>query len=76
MNTKSEKWLLAISLPALTFAGGVPAFAGNSKKAPRPNIVYIMMDDAGYGDFGCYGQTKIETPNIDALASAGLRFTQ
>lgn len=76
MNTKSEKWLLAISLPALTFAGGVPAFAEKSKKAPRPNIVYIMMDDAGYGDFGCYGQTKIETPNIDALASAGLRFTQ
>lgn len=33
------------------------------------------MDDAGYGDFGCYGQQKIETPNIDALAQNGIVFT-
>ena len=42
----------------------------------RPNIVYIMVDDAGYGDFGCYGQTKFATPNIDRLAAEGMRFTQ
>lgn len=42
----------------------------------RPNIVYIMLDDAGFGDFGCYGQSKFETPNIDAMARAGIRFTQ
>lgn len=41
----------------------------------RPNVVFILLDDAGYGDFGCYGQTKIETPNIDALAARGVRFT-
>ena len=41
-----------------------------------PNIVYILADDIGYGDLGCYGQTKIETPNIDALAKAGMSFTQ
>ena len=41
----------------------------------RPNVIFILLDDAGYGDFGCYGQTKIETPNIDALASRGVRFT-
>jgi arylsulfatase A-like enzyme len=41
----------------------------------RPNIVYIMADDMGYGDLGCYGATKIPTPNIDRLASEGLRFT-
>ena len=42
----------------------------------RPNVIFILMDDAGYGDFGCYGQKKTETPNIDALANRGIRFTQ
>ncbi|MHC5025768.1 MAG: sulfatase-like hydrolase/transferase [Planctomycetota bacterium] len=42
----------------------------------RPNIIYIMLDDAGYGDFGCYGQERFATPNIDRLASEGMRFTQ
>ncbi len=41
-----------------------------------PNIIYIMVDDAGYGDFSCYGQTKFATPNIDRLAAEGMRFTQ
>ena len=44
--------------------------------APRkPNIVLIVADDLGYGDLGCYGQTKIKTPNIDQLAAEGVRFT-
>ncbi len=42
---------------------------------PPPNIVYIMADDLGYGELGCYGQTKIPTPNIDRLAQEGVRFT-
>src|SRR6185437_16639867 len=42
----------------------------------KPNIVYIFADDLRYGDLGCYGQTKIETPNIDALAKKGMLFTQ
>lgn len=41
-----------------------------------PNIVLIMADDLGYGELGCYGQKWIKTPNIDALASEGMRFTQ
>ncbi len=40
-----------------------------------PNIIFIMADDMGYGDLGCYGQKLIETPNIDRLASEGIRFT-
>ena len=42
----------------------------------KPNIVLVMADDLGYGHLGSYGQTKIDTPNLDALAAAGLRFTQ
>jgi arylsulfatase len=47
-----------------------------TKNPSKPNIVYILADDLGYGDLGCYGQQKIETPNIDALAKEGKRFTQ
>jgi arylsulfatase A-like enzyme len=42
----------------------------------RPNIVLIVADDLGYGDLGCYGATKLKTPNLDRLARHGLRFTQ
>ncbi|HEX6847292.1 MAG TPA: arylsulfatase [Chitinophagaceae bacterium] len=42
----------------------------------KPNIIFIFADDLGYGDIGCYGQQKIETPNIDQLAQKGMKFTQ
>jgi arylsulfatase A-like enzyme len=42
----------------------------------KPNIIYILADDLGYGEIGCYGQKKIKTPHIDVLAGGGLRFTQ
>lgn len=42
----------------------------------QPNIIFILADDLGYGDIGCYGQQKISTPNIDALAKNGMKFTQ
>ena len=42
----------------------------------RPNIIWIMADDLGYGDLGCYGQKEIRTPHIDQLAREGMRFTQ
>ena len=41
----------------------------------KPNIIYILVDDLGYGDLGCYGQTRIQTPNIDRMAAEGMRFT-
>ena len=43
--------------------------------AHKPNIVFILADDIGYGDFGCYGATKVKTPNVDELARRGIRFT-
>ena len=42
----------------------------------KPNIIYILADDLGYAELGAYGQEKIETPNIDALAKEGMLFTQ
>ena len=42
---------------------------------PPPNVVLIFADDLGYGDLGCYGATKVQTPNIDRLAAEGRRFT-
>jgi arylsulfatase A len=44
--------------------------------ADRPNVVFILADDLGWGDLGCYGQTKIRTPSIDKLAADGMKFTQ
>ncbi len=42
----------------------------------KPNVIYILADDLGYGDLGCYGQEKIETPNIDKIAQNGIKFTE
>ena len=42
----------------------------------KPNIIFILADDLGYGELGCYGQKKIKTPNLDRMASEGMRFTQ
>lgn len=49
------------------------AFGQN--KVIQPNIIFIYADDLGYGDVGCYGQKYIKTPNIDRIASEGIRFT-
>jgi len=43
--------------------------------ASKPNVIYILTDDLGYGDLSCYGQKKFKTPHIDRLASEGLKFT-
>jgi len=48
----------------------------NPRKDELPNIILILADDLGYAELGCYGQEKIETPNIDKLAENGMRFTQ
>ena len=48
----------------------------NHAQASKPNVIFILADDLGYGDLGCYGQKLIQTPNLDQLAKEGMRFTQ
>ena len=52
-----------------------PMMAVAGEPSSTPNIVFILGDDIGYGDFGCYGATKIKTPHVDRLAQEGVRFT-
>lgn len=51
------------------------SFAAAGFAAEKPNIIYILLDDAGYSDLSCYGQKKFTTPNMDRLATEGMKFT-
>ncbi len=61
---------ICLTLVILALLAIAPAAA-----AEKPNIIYIMVDDLGYGDLGCYGQQQIKTPNIDKLCAEGMKFT-
>ena len=61
---------------AISFAGCNSQAAERKKTSKQPNIIFIMADDMGYADLGCYGQKHIKTPNINRLAVEGTRFTQ
>lgn len=73
----NSKWIISSAL-LIGVAGTQQTFAQKKKiQTPqKPNVVFILADDLGYGDLSCYGQEKFETPNIDKLAQAGMRFTQ
>jgi arylsulfatase A-like enzyme len=57
------------------FAIGLQFTASAADSARPPNVILIVADDVGYGDLGCYGATKVKTPNLDRLAKEGMRFT-
>jgi arylsulfatase A len=74
---------IAMRLPVLAafcllavFSGFRASAAAAQADATRPNIVFIIADDLGYGDLGCFGQKKFRTPNIDRMAAEGMRLTQ
>jgi len=68
ISPNSMKRLLLLALFVIAAAA--------SQAAERPNIIWIMADDLGYGEIGCFGQQLMQTPNIDRMASEGRRFTQ
>lgn len=65
--------LLSLLITGLCLLRPLPSWVADQ---PQPNIIFIMVDDLGYGDLGWYGQNLIETPNIDLLSAQGMRFTQ
>src|SRR5437764_15140453 len=74
-------WLCGVMVRAVVVALGVlPALMGGTGYASdtprRPNIVFILADDLGYGDMGCSGQRRVRTSCLDRMAAGGMRFTQ
>jgi arylsulfatase A-like enzyme len=82
MNKTTRREFLKITSFAAASLGASPFLSSCAAqnrtagmKAKRPNIIFILADDLGYGDVGCFGQKIIQTPNIDRLAEEGMRFT-
>jgi arylsulfatase A len=77
---KRREFLKAVGCGAMSMAlsgcANAAQRAGFGADRKKTNIVYIMADDLGYAEVGCYGQKKIKTPNIDKLATQGMKFTQ
>lgn len=65
-----------LSFIVLVLASSSLLALAQSRNPAKPNVVFILADDLGYGDLGCYGQQQIKTPNLDRLAAEGMRFTQ
>ena len=65
-----------VSLPVLVVTGLALSCGGAQANERKPNIVFIMVDDMGYADLGCYGSKAIRTPRLDRMAREGMRFTQ
>ncbi len=66
-----NRTILALSALAISFGG----FAHHAVAQERPNVIFILADDLGYGDLGSYGQKVIRTPRLDRMAAEGVRFT-
>ncbi|MEM7375495.1 MAG: arylsulfatase [Bacteroidota bacterium] len=69
-------WVVVLFTLSCTSISGNQQTSSSSKSSSPPNIIYILADDLGYGELGSYGQKKIRTPHLDALANGGMRFTQ
>jgi arylsulfatase A len=67
--------LSAVAMSGLAVACACAAHGGDAQNVNPPNVVLVLVDDLGWADLGCYGSTYYETPNLDRLASQGMRFT-
>ena len=78
LNRKIKKMnSRAIIIPAsLLMLSSCQNLQQQQQEQPKPNIIYILADDLGYGDLSCYGQKHFSTPNIDKLAASGIMFTR
>ncbi|MFI3303238.1 MAG: arylsulfatase [Rikenellaceae bacterium] len=72
---KSNQIMLTAGASLLTL-GAATSCSTEAKETKLPNVIYILADDLGCADLGCYGQTKFETPNLDAMAKGGIQFMQ
>lgn len=63
-------------MPRFIYFALVAFCLATTHAADRPNIVYVLADDLGYGDLSCYGQSTLSTPNLDQMADEGMRFTR
>ncbi len=70
------RFILLLIAPLLGIFNTLVASAQDSVAQTKPNMIYLLLDDAGYADLSCYGQKRFTTPNIDQLSSEGMRFTQ
>jgi len=77
MNRRTFLTTIGAGAACLAVPGCAPVSRRSADRTPaqKPNIVFIMADDMGYGDLSCYGATKIKTPNMDSIAADGIRFT-
>lgn len=73
---KNKRRLSSFALLSISAIAASPIYASSIlNDAERPNIIFILADDLGWSDLGCYGSTFYETPNLDRLAQEGIRFT-
>lgn len=76
MNKNSQSAVICLSAIGITAIIPYEGFAEKKKESSsKPNVIVILADDIGYGDLGAYGATRVKTPNVDRLASNGIRFT-
>jgi arylsulfatase A-like enzyme len=66
---KTVRWIAVLFLAAVSLCA-------SAVNASKPNVIFILADDLGYGEVGCFGQKLIQTPNLDRMAREGMRFTQ